>query len=193
MVGMTLNKDYFAGLTPFILLLNLGLILFHEKNLDNNKSKFFLFIFASGFALELIGVSTGKIFGSYYYGNALGFSLKYVPVIIGVNWLVVSWTASGIIERLNLKNDLLFALLSSLLMVALDALIEPIAAKLDFWYFINNLAPLRNYIAWFIISFFFQLLYRNMPIKVENKISSFIYLIQVIFFIFLNFIFLNTK
>jgi putative membrane protein len=174
-----------------ILLMNFVFILIFEENLDSAKIKFFLFVFAASFAIEMIGVGSGKIFGSYYYGNSLGFTLKNVPIIIGINWLVLVLGIINIISKFKINNDILFAISGGILMVVLDVLMEKVAPVLDYWNFFGELAPLKNYIAWFTISFFFFFLFRAMNLKAENKIASFIYIIQFIFFVAVNIIFWN--
>lgn len=55
------------------------------------------------FALEVIGVKTGLVFGEYYYGKTFQISLFQVPVIIGWNWVIVivstSFIAQNCIDR----------------------------------------------------------------------------------------------
>ena len=172
--------------------MNFVFILLFEQSFESTKIKYFLFVFASSFAIEMIGVGSGKIFGSYYYGDSLGFSLKNVPIIIGINWLVLVLGIVHIISKFNIKNDVLFSLVGGALMLALDVLMERVAPILDYWNFFGEQAPLKNYLAWFTISFFYFFLFRAMNLKSENKISGFIYFIQLIFFAALNIIYWNS-
>jgi len=193
-VGIVGLKFFPSKILPFsflILVMNFVFVLLFEQNLESTKIKYFLFVFAASFAIEMIGVGSGKIFGSYYYGNSLGFALKNVPLIIGINWLVLVLGIINIISRWEIKNDVLFSIAGGILMVALDVLMEKVAPVLDYWNFFGELAPLKNYLAWFTISFFFFFLFRAMNLKSENKISGFIYIIQFIFFAAVNIIFWN--
>ena len=82
------------------------------------------------------------------------------------------------------KNKWVLALLSSVLMVLIDMVIEPIAPELDFWKWENNVIPLSNYRDWFLIGIIGQLLIRNIAIKKELFYWSIGYLsILLIFFL----------
>ena len=48
-----------------------------------------LIVYTVTFSLEVLGTSTGIIFGSYTYGNTLGLKFLGVPLIIGFNWVFV--------------------------------------------------------------------------------------------------------
>jgi putative membrane protein len=189
--GLIFFPEKILPFSFMILLMNFIFILLFETNLDSNKIKYFLFVIAASFAIEMIGVGSGKIFGSYYYGKSLGFSLKNVPLIIGINWLVLVLGIVNILSNFKITNDIVFSLCGGIFMVALDGLMERVAPVLDYWNFFGETAPLKNYIAWFIISFFFFFLFRAMNLKSENKISGFIYIIQFIFFVIANVIFWN--
>lgn len=189
--GLIFFPEKILPFSFMILLMNFIFILLFETNLDSNKIKYFLFVIAASFAIEMIGVGSGKIFGSYYYGKSLGFSLKNVPLIIGINWLVLVLGIVNILSNFKITNDIVFSLCGGIFMVALDGLMERVAPVLDYWNFFGETAPLKNYFAWFIISFFFFFLFRAMNLKSENKISGFIYIIQFIFFVIANVIFWN--
>jgi putative membrane protein len=121
----------------------------------------------------------------YYYGYALGFKLKHVPVIIGINWLMLILATQSIAQKFSNKLYIIAAIGASL-MVVLDLLIEPIASKYEFWHWHNDVIPLQNFVAWFIISFFFHGLGTVMKFNKENKMAVFVFAIQLIFFAFLN-------
>src|SRR5512133_850806 len=52
------------------------------------------------FALEALGVATGKIFGAYSYGTVLGGHILGVPPVIGFNWVMIILAFSGLAIRL---------------------------------------------------------------------------------------------
>ena len=68
----------------------------------------------------------------------------------------------------------------------LDVLIEPVAIKLDYWSWENNVIPLQNYVMWFIVSFVIQLIITKSKIDINFKSSFLILGLQVIFFSILN-------
>ena len=56
----------------------------------------FFLIFLLGFVVEVVGVQTGLIFGSYSYGATLGVKLFDTPLLIGLNWIFVSYSSYSI-------------------------------------------------------------------------------------------------
>ena len=88
----------------------------------------------------------------------------------------------------NLNSLIPKVLLGSLLMVFLDILIEPLAPVLNFWEFEGGIAPIKNYIGWFMTSFLIQLVYQKMKINFSPLFSVLIYLTQMGFFILLLFL-----
>ena len=128
---------------------------------------------------------TGFPFGNYSYGPVLGFQLFEVPLLIGVNWLLLVYVCGEIFHN-RIKNDFLAAGLGSLLMVLLDVLIEPVAVKLDFWSWENEVIPLSNFIGWFGIAFIILLIYRKLTFDKSNVLSLYLLINLAIFFLLLN-------
>ena len=188
-IGIT-NTDtrfLFASLTPYNLILTF--ILFAWANNDY-RFHFFLtvfIIFICGWSLEWAGVHTGMLFGEYKYGDALGYKFQQVPLIIGLNWFLLSATSRGIVKSI-LKKDWMVIVLSSLLMTLLDILIEPVATKLGFWTWKNNVIPVQNYIMWFIGSVMMQMILQKSDVKLNFKSCGIVFLLQILFFALLNFI-----
>jgi putative membrane protein len=180
-------RPIFQILTPFNLLLSLGvLMLFHT---DWNKSFLFfmLFAFTIGFGSEVLGVHTGFPFGNYSYGPVLGPKLFEVPLMIGVNWLILVYLSGNLLHE-RIKNDWLAAIGSACLMVGIDFLIEPVAVALDFWSWESGIIPLSNYFGWFGTAFIIQVIYRKMKFQKANSISLFLLMNIIIFFASLNII-----
>ena len=197
LVGITgtllpVSFHLFTKLIPFALLLSaIGLILFHS---DLNKKSMIIFaiIYITGFVTELIGVNTGAIFGSYYYGNSLGLSLWNTPLIIGLNWLLLVYLTSSILEKTNF-HVLLKVLTAALLMVVYDIIIEQVAPLLDMWYWEKNKVPFQNYAAWLIIAILFQSLIKRFKVNTTNKLASVILICQTVFFLVLTFTLQNNN
>jgi uncharacterized membrane protein len=59
-----------------------------------------LAVFVASFLVEAAGVNTGKIFGYYSYGSALGPKLWNTPLIIGLNWFVLIYCTNVISRQL---------------------------------------------------------------------------------------------
>jgi putative membrane protein len=183
--GMLLFPDWFPRLTPLNLLLNAGLLIAVLPGADANYLRWSLLCAVAGFGIELMGVRTGVIFGKYTYGPSLGFAAGGVPLMIAVNWWMTAVCAFAIASRMS-NQVWLRALIGAALMTFLDALIEPLATSLNFWYFEGGLAPVRNYVAWFVMGFFLQLMGITLGINPRNALAVTVFCLQALLFIVLN-------
>ena len=96
--------SYMIMLTPYTILIT-AVIGFYPELIrkDSNLILWILVTFLITFVLEAIGVATGLIFGYYWYGNTLGFSLFEVPLLIGINWTLIIMGSIIIIKKYS-KN-----------------------------------------------------------------------------------------
>lgn len=179
------TKSIFIAITPFALLLNTYLLAIYHKKYTIKAVLVFLSIFSLGYTIEVIGVKTGLVFGSYSYDKALGFKLFETPLMIGVNWLFLTYAATTITD--NLKwNRWLSLFVAPALMLVYDFVLEMVAPKMDMWTWQNSDVPVRNYIAWYLIALFFVLLIRIFKIDTKNPLSATIFICQFMFFILLT-------
>ena len=105
------------------------------------------------YAIEAIGVTTGLPYGTFYYGDALGprlagivpylLPLSYTPLVVGA--VAAAWGA---------RLRLLHVLYAILLLVWMDAVLDPGAASLGFWVWpqggVYYGVPLNNYAGWLL-------------------------------------------
>ena len=186
-VGLLLpeKKEYFLSLSFFNLTLSFVILILARKK---NLFLFFLFLiicFIVGFSAELIGTRTGWLFGSYYYGNNLGYKIYGVPVVIGLNWGILIVTSASIANLFKFSNTVK-VILSVLLMILLDYLMEPVAIKSDFWHWKNETIPIYNYISWGLIALPLQIIYFKFKIVETNIVFNALFIILSMFFIILN-------
>lgn len=142
--------------------------------------------------IESLGVKTGKIFGNYYYGTNLSPFLGNVPLAIGFAWVIMMLSsipiAQWICSLLQVKNNLFFVILASLLMTIFDFFMEPAAMQLNYWNWHDGKIPFQNYLAWFIISFI--LIGMGQRLKIFSRKLSTVgihaYLAQLIYFLLVN-------
>ena len=80
-----------------------------------------------------------------------------VPLLIGVNWSVLT-LITGAITQMFYSNIIMRIILAVALMIFLDLLMEPLAPVLDFWVFDEKEAPLQNYLGWGLVALFLQFL-----------------------------------
>lgn len=177
-------QEFFRLLTPFNLAVSAFLLWLNHADRSLSFFMFALTVFTLGFGVEFLGVQYGFIFGDYSYGSTLGPKLFGVPVIIGLNWLLVIYCIAVLTDSLAI-HILPKILLGAFLAVLMDALIEPVAIRFDFWSWKGGVVPVQNYIGWFIVSmamlFFFHL-YR---VKSENRLALPYYFVQLFFFLVL--------
>lgn len=180
------TRSLFEALTPANLVISaFALLAFHS-----DWSKKFLWacviVFLGGLSIEIIGVKTGMIFGNYIYGETLGIKLLDVPLTIGLNWLALLYATSSLFVQLfpDSKNVSIFikAFFPALLMTSLDYLIEPVAIQHDFWHWFGAPIPLKNYLGWFVSSYFLGVLFFYMDAPQKNKMTYIILLSQIFFF-----------
>jgi putative membrane protein len=105
------------------------------------------------YAIEAIGVTTGLPYGTFYYGDALGprlvgivpylLPLSYAPLVVGA--VAVAW---------GTRLRLLHLVHATLLLVWIDAVLDPGAASLGFWVWpqggVYYGVPLSNYAGWLL-------------------------------------------
>lgn len=177
--------DYMKLLTPLTLLLTGAVVLL--STIGNSKNNFIIWAIVTyiiTFSLEVIGVKSGIIFGSYWYGETLGTKFLNVPLIIGFNWIMVILGAILLTEKI-LNNKILITLTASFLATIFDFFLEPTAMKLGYWNWLDTTVPLQNYFAWFMISLLFTVLYYKMKIIVKTDLPIKFFLTQFIFFLIL--------
>jgi uncharacterized membrane protein len=184
-IGFQVEPDV-VNLSWLNLLISGAIVL---ANNTEEHSKFYLFsivVFVAGLSVEILGVATGFPFGSYYYGNALGWKIFEVPIVLGINWWILVY-ASIHLSIFITKNKIVSMFLAPALMLGMDALIEPLCSKLDFWYWEGNEVPMENYLSWYVISFVLIALYfLNFETKKINFVAIGAFLVQILFFALLN-------
>ncbi len=184
-VGIYLgHMNWFITKTPMNLLLGLLLLYWNFPPKNGLRSWIiWLIVYLIGMLVELIGVNTGMLFGTYHYGGNLGTKFFGVPFLIGINWVVLTFLTASIAKR-YVPNKWLAILCGSILMVALDFFIEPTAPIFDFWHWEGGAAPIRNYVDWFVVSFLLQMIVKNDLAEETTSFPMHHLASQFIFFIF---------
>ena len=109
-------KIQVVALTPMNLLLTAVLLIWGLGVFNAKLVYAMLAAFILGYLVEVAGVASGLLFGEYEYGKPLGWKLFDVPLIIGVNWLILSFSSLGIVGRF-ISNSFIKVVFASLLMV----------------------------------------------------------------------------
>src|SRR5215211_3428805 len=109
------------------------------------------------YAIEALGVATGFPYGTFYYGDALGpklagivpylLPLSYAPLVVGA--VAAAW---------GTRPRLVHVLCAAMLLVWMDAVIDPGATALGFWVWPGDGAyygvPLGIYAGWLLSGIF---------------------------------------
>lgn len=203
LVGILVFKsDFIIRSTPFNLLLMFALVLWTQ---EEKNSFFFVFlaaVFVTGVAVEIIGVNTQLLFGEYSYGTVLGYKVKEVPLMIGINWFITIYCCGISIHTLLMKaiekmaaesasppmrlKALSVIVDGATLAVFFDWLMEPAAVKLGFWQWKDGEIPLYNYICWLGVSMLLLALFHFCKFSKRNKFAVHLLLIQAMFFLILR-------
>ena len=180
-IGFLFNPGFFAPFTPLTLAFTCFVFLIHQPLNNLNYTLGFIGLAVVGFVAEVIGVKTGVVFGNYYYGNALGYKVLGVPLVISLNWGLLINIGVLVATYLS-KKPLLIATLAAFIITGVDLLIEQVASQMDYWHFSNGIAGIQNYIGWFIISFFTSWLLQKHLVKGDKKNALVFLLLQLFFF-----------
>jgi len=181
-IGIPFTQRVFIILIPFALLLSFVAILLFHKSLHSGNTRFVFFtIILVSYLVEVVGVNTQVIFGKYIYGTGLGLKLFGTPLMIGINWAMLVYCSSSIMERFKLPV-VLQVILASTLMIIYDVVLEQVAPFLDMWYWSGNSVPLQNYFVWFGLALIFHGLVKWKKVRTENPLASAIFICQFLFF-----------
>ena len=174
-------KSVFLTLTPFNLALTFVLLIWGNEDFSFNFFKVISVLFLIGFFVEVLGVYSGLLFGEYHYGKTLGFQFLGVPLIIGVNWVLLV-VSSFAVSSYFVSNSIITVVLSSVIMVLLDLMIEPVAIRLDFWHWQAEVIPLQNYLMWFLVALLMNWILTFNRFKFNVKLGFGLLISQVLFF-----------
>ena len=175
-------------LTPWVLLISSFVVCYPATRKSNNQAIIWLLIaFVGTFVAEVIGVKSGLIFGDYKYGEVLGVKAFEVPLLIGINWVLVMLGSISLGNQFS-NNTLLTALCAGLISVIFDIILELVAIILGYWKWSTVSPPLSNYLSWFVIVFLLSIVYVKMKVSMDLRVPRFYLFVQGLFFLSLQII-----
>lgn len=186
-LGSADYRSLFISLTPFNLLLGAILLLLFHRNFSLRTVLVFIAIGVWGFLVEMLGVNTCWPFGDYTYQSALGVKLVNTPLLIGLNWVVLSYGFFTLAKKIK-AHWLIQILVAAVGMVVLDVFIEPLAPFMDMWVWAEGSPPPENFVAWFAVSLVCMLIYEKFLGTHQNKLAVWFVATQFGFFTLLNLI-----
>ena len=179
-IGIRLAPEIFLKTSFVSIIIPLTLYLYRINPIKIEWIIIFL-VYLITFFSEWIGVNYGWLFGSYQYGDSLGFKIDGVPIIMGANWLLLGLVCRDVVKKI-ITNHWLIIIFSALLMVLIDTLIEPLSNRLDFWTWENNIIPFSNYRDWYLIALLNQYIFSFLKFKKEMFFWSLGYIIVLVLF-----------
>jgi bisanhydrobacterioruberin hydratase len=190
-VGFALpwTEPYFQQITPITLVVSaLLLAQYHPDRRRLTGWWAIPVIYLAGMVAEIAGVQTGAVFGSYRYGDGLGFKIMGTPWLIGLNWALLVYASSALFAKTKIHGALK-VLAASVVMVVYDVVLEQVAPHLDMWYWQDGKIPMQNYIAWFVLAILFNSLLKVSGMKTENRFAATLLATQFVFFLLLMVLF----
>ena len=176
------QKEFFLSTSPFAILITFILLVLNYDFKQKGFISALISIISIGFLVEFLGVNYDLFFGSYEYGDNLGYKIGGVPIIMSINWLVLIFLTGSFAEKIIPNSLPLKVLFASLLMVFIDVFLEICAPKLDYWKFNDEIVPMSNYNSWFIISAICLYIYFRLIKDKEHTLSTNVLVIHFAFF-----------
>lgn len=179
--AMQLNFEHVSWINlaiTFILIIACHRYSTHRISKESEFKKLVQFsvtTFFIGMTVETIGWKTGFPFGSYFYTDVMGPRVLGVPVIIGINWILLSYACAQWMREISSISVRVVA--ASLLMVMTDFLLEGFAIRHHYWVWETGYPPISNFLGWFATGVLIQSIY-NIMLKdtdpaYENKTARF--------------------
>lgn len=180
-----LLQPIFLKLVPWHLMFMFIVIFLSHRELSRKFLFYILTIFILGYAAEWTGVNRHLLFGNYTYGKTLGIKPSGVPLIISINWFLLTYSAGVLMQRIRIKV-LVKIILGAALLVLLDLLIEPVAIHFDYWHWADSAVPMMNYICWFAVGCIMLTMFEIFRFKKQNTVAIVFLVVQFVFFLALD-------
>jgi bisanhydrobacterioruberin hydratase len=178
--------DLFIYLVPYHLLLMLLALFYAYGRASLRLLGFFFLTYILGYSAEWIGVHKHWLFGNYEYGPVLGFKISQIPLLIGVNWFLLTFSAGALIQKLGWRGKALRIVAGATLLTLLDVIIEPVAMRFDYWNWVNDAVPFKNYVCWFLLATLMLWLFEIFRFKRLDYAGPVLLVSQFVFFGVLN-------
>lgn len=128
----------------------------------------------TSFAIELVGVHTGLIFGDYEYSERLGWMIGQVPLLIPLAWLMMMYPSLLLGWELGRSRFLFAPILSAWTMASWDLFLDPQMVGEGYWVWFDangnstQEIPISNFVGWFVVTLVIAIAVPN-PQKTTNK------------------------
>lgn len=162
-------SDYSLPIVSSLAIVAFALPSYYFLIKKEKKKAIFTIITISIFAIiiETIGIATGLPYSEFFYGEELGFKLfgltpwtvffAFTPLVLGAVFYTKKFLGKN---NFSIKK---FFILSTAILVIIDLILDPVAVKLGFWFWVEEGIyygiPLQNYFGWILSGFIATLIY----------------------------------
>ncbi len=162
LVGGLAPRAWYAWGTPVMTLFGMAAALLHAAGQVGWKraAAFFVLTFVVGMGMEVIGVSTGWVYGAYHYTARLGpYFFGLVPYVIPLAWFMMtypSWVISRRVLAVVWRETPPWAVatLGGVVMTAWDLVLDPLMVHHHYWVWESPGGyfgvPLHNFLGWWL-------------------------------------------
>jgi putative membrane protein len=171
--------SFFLPQSPWTMLYLLLLLVIFFRIDSPRKLSLLIGFFLVGMTVEWLGVHTSLLFGEYKYLDNFGPKIDGIPLLIGVNWALLTFCTYRLSQGLS-NNIFVKSILAASLMVVLDFFLEQVCEYAGFWLFTDG-AGWFNYLCWLVIAFVLQLIINKFRVKGDFQISLHLYIVQLVF------------
>ena len=176
---------FFVLLTPLAIVVALGmLIMGHQRPLDWRFFTAMGIVFVLSYVVELLKVHVFFLEDVFVFGDSFGPVLLNIPLLIGLCWVALIYICAAVAERLK-TGAVMKVLAASGLVVFFDIVVELVAHKLDFWYWMWEI-PLWNYLMWFVAALVMFTIMKLFQVNIENKLALPMYMTLIVFMLLLS-------
>ena len=179
--GLSISEkafDYAKYLWVVFIASPIAILVFHKSWRAKFINSFGL-VALLGFGVQVLAE---QLLGSFHYDEMLGLRLFDTPIIIGLNWAIITYCALNITAPIKKDNSTRY-LATAVLMVGVDIFLEPFAVRYNLWHWGAESAPFYNFILWFGVSLVFAVI-MGPNIKRANPMAMIIYVLQILFYSF---------
>lgn len=184
-LGFALVPQTFTRLVPLHLSFCLAVWLFNQPRWSAVLASWFVLCGVLGFGAEVVGVQTSLLFGSYAYGRTLGPQLWGVPLMMAINWSLLTAIVADVSAEVSDARGwgtVGGAAAGAATLVVLDGVLEPFAVEYDLWQWTSSAVPIQNYVGWGLVSFALILPYHALKLRPHNPLSGWLLLLLAAFF-----------
>lgn len=150
------------------------------KNIGWKETLLFIFLASGvGFLAEWLNINYGVVFGGYYQYNP-----NFGPQVFGVPWSVIGYWSVFIFGGIGMSNYFVKKYRSfwdGIFTLIIDIPLELVALKTKAWTWTDGVAPIGNYVGWFLVAFLVSLIFRRIHKKIfKSKFVVVLYLLIII-------------